>query len=166
MFQKFPWNTEMEVKACSPPCLGPWRKPNRCCCPRWTWSWPPSRCPPTWPRCGLPTSCRPWAGRSLPPYRLKLLEGEAFWTKHAILEINVYFASRAFSSSARVSKRKVESEGKHDFEDEDDEYGDESMFDSMDSKAVATILRGLADAADNWGHNELWCLRLSRSHTN
>ena len=73
------------------------------------------------------------------------------------MEINVYFVSRAFSSSARVSKRKVESEGKQDIEDEDedDEYGDESMFDSMDSKAVATILRGLADAADNWGHNEL-----------
>ena len=88
------------------------------------------------------------------PCRPKLREGEIFKTKHAI-EINVYFASRAFSST-KVSKRKVESEGKRDIEDEeDDEYGDEDLFDSLDSKAVATILRGLADAADNWGHNEL-----------
>ena len=65
------------------------------------------------------------------------------------------FLSRAFSSN-RISKRKSEFEGRDDIEEEeDDEYGDEGMFDSLDSKAVATILRGLADAADNWGHNEL-----------
>ena len=47
-------------------------------------------------------------------------------------------------------------------DDEEDDYydnNDESMG-SLDSKAVATILRGLADAADNWGHNELWYSRL------
>ena len=32
---------------------------------------------------------------------------------------------------------------------------EESVLESLDSKAVATILRGLADAADNWAHNEL-----------
>ena len=31
----------------------------------------------------------------------------------------------------------------------------ESVMDSIDSKTVASILRGLADAADNWAHNEL-----------
>ena len=32
---------------------------------------------------------------------------------------------------------------------------DSNILESLDSRAVATILRGLADAADNWGHNEL-----------
>ena len=33
-------------------------------------------------------------------------------------------------------------------EEEEEEEG--SVLDSLDSKAVATILRGLAEAADNW----------------
>ena len=44
------------------------------------------------------------------------------------------------------------SEGEREARTEDDE---ENILDSLDSKAVATILRGLADAADNWAHNEL-----------
>ena len=44
-------------------------------------------------------------------------------------------------------------------DDESERYkGEEEasqLLSSLDSKAVATLLRGLADAADNWGHNEL-----------
>ena len=40
--------------------------------------------------------------------------------------------------------------GKREVEEEAGE-----LLSSLDSKAVATLLRGLADAADNWGHNEL-----------
>ena len=40
-------------------------------------------------------------------------------------------------------------------EDEDENEDDASGLESMDHKMVATILRGLADAADNWQHTEL-----------
>ena len=46
----------------------------------------------------------------------------------------------------------------NDNESERYNEGDEDaseLLSSLDSKAVATLLRGLADAADNWGHNEL-----------
>jgi len=67
-------------------------------------------------------------------------------------------AGRSFSSS-KVSRRKMSKDSHYEqqIDDEEDDYydnNDESMG-SLDSKAVATILRGLADAADNWGHNEL-----------
>ena len=39
------------------------------------------------------------------------------------------------------------------YKDGEEEAGE--LLSSLDSKAVATLLRGLADAADNWGHNEL-----------
>ena len=52
---------------------------------------------------------------------------------------------------ASIKKRYFDAED----DTEDDGDDDEGVFSSLDSKAVATILRGLADAADNWGHNEL-----------
>ena len=42
-----------------------------------------------------------------------------------------------------------------DFEDQAISSSD-SVLNSIDSKTVASILRGLATAADNWKHNELW----------
>ena len=47
-------------------------------------------------------------------------------------------------------KKDVESER---YKGGEEEAGE--LLSSLDSKAVATLLRGLADAADNWGHNEL-----------
>lgn len=54
---------------------------------------------------------------------------------------------RSFKSSQRRSEE-PEREARNEAETE-------SILESLDSKAVATILRGLADAADNWAHNEL-----------
>jgi len=52
---------------------------------------------------------------------------------------------RSFGDTARVD----------DWEDDQDTSQSESVLDTIDSKTVASILRGLADAADNWAHNEL-----------
>ena len=58
------------------------------------------------------------------------------------------------------ANRKMESnKSRRNNDDESERYkGKEEageLLSSLDSKAVATLLRGLADAADNWGHNEL-----------
>ena len=51
---------------------------------------------------------------------------------------------RSFQETARID----------DVEDQEISQSD-SVMSSIDSKTVASILRGLADAADNWAHNEL-----------
>ena len=48
----------------------------------------------------------------------------------------------------RSFKHKSSRRRSDDSEREEEEEG--SIMDSLDSKAVATILRGLAEAADNW----------------
>ena len=58
------------------------------------------------------------------------------------------FLRRSFGSTGRHGEDDLDSE---EDEDEDDAGG----LESMDHKMVASILRGLADAADNWQHTEL-----------
>ena len=48
----------------------------------------------------------------------------------------------------RSFKHKSSRRRSDDSEREEEDEG--SIMDSLDSKAVATILRGLAEAADNW----------------
>ena len=59
-------------------------------------------------------------------------------------------ASRKMGSNTNRRKKDDESER---YKGGEEEAGE--LLSSLDSKAVATLLRGLADAADNWGHNEL-----------
>lgn len=59
-------------------------------------------------------------------------------------------ASRKMGSNKSRRNNDDESERYNEGEEEAGE-----LLSSLDSKAVATLLRGLADAADNWGHNEL-----------
>ena len=66
-------------------------------------------------------------------------------------------AGNADETGAKSSKH---TGGNRNNDDETERYneGEEEageLLSSLDSKAVATLLRGLADAADNWGHNEL-----------
>ena len=56
-------------------------------------------------------------------------------------------------SFKRKSSQRRSSEAEREARNEEEE--EENILDSLDSRAVATILRGLADAADNWAHNEL-----------
>ena len=51
---------------------------------------------------------------------------------------------RSFQDTARVDE----------FDDQEPSEA-ESVLKNIDSKTVASILRGLAEAADNWDHNEL-----------
>ena len=57
---------------------------------------------------------------------------------------NLIFA-RSFKHKS--SQRRSEDSERADSREAEDES---SVMDSLDSKAVATILRGLAEAADNW----------------
>ena len=55
---------------------------------------------------------------------------------------------RSFGSTGRHGEDDL-----HD--DEDEEEDGASGLENMDHRMVASILRGLADAADNWEHTEL-----------
>ena len=59
------------------------------------------------------------------------------------------FLRRSFGSTGRHGEDDL-----HNEEDEDEDDADGGL-ESMDHKMVASILRGLADAADNWQHTEL-----------
>ena len=52
---------------------------------------------------------------------------------------------RSFQETARMDEA----------EDQAASQSAESVLKSIDSKTVASILRGLADAADSWAHTEL-----------
>ena len=58
------------------------------------------------------------------------------------------FLRRSFGSTGRHGEDDL-----HDEEGEDED--DASGLENMDHKMVANILRGLADAAENWEHTEL-----------
>ena len=68
---------------------------------------------------------------SLPSLQTNLISGRSF--KHK--------SSQRWSEDSEREERRGE---RREAEEES------SVLDSLDSKAVATILRGLAEAADNW----------------
>ena len=63
------------------------------------------------------------------------------------------------SSRLTLLRRSFGPTGRHGEDDlhaeEDEDEDDASGLENMDHKMVASILRGLADAADNWQHTEL-----------
>ena len=64
-------------------------------------------------------------------------------------ELGHYLTIRSFKhkSSQRRSEDSERAEGREERREGEEESG---VLESLDSRAVATILRGLADAAENW----------------
>ena len=70
------------------------------------------------------------------------------YEKLSRLTLKLSLLRRSFGSTGR--------HGEDDLDvDDDNDEDDASGLESMDHKMVASILRGLADAADNWQHTEL-----------
>ena len=117
--------------------------------------------PPTSPRCGSATSCRPSAGVSSPASSLQQMGGWwdlpchyqffikilFFWPSghHTTATVTNLIFARSFKHKA--SQRRSEDSERAERREAEEES---SVLESLDSKAVATILRGLAEAADNW----------------
>merc|ERR1712227_771408 len=60
-----------------------------------------------------------------------------------------FFSQASGRSFKRKSSQRRSNESEREARNEEEEEEEENILDSLDSKAVATILRGLADAADN-----------------
>ena len=63
-------------------------------------------------------------------------------------QLSTVLPRRSFGSAGRHGEDDL-----HNADADDDD--DASGLENMDHKMVASILRGLADAADNWQHTEL-----------
>ena len=87
---------------------------------------------------------------------LALSEIKFLYIRYANVYISVI--QRSFNN-VKASRKMGSNKSRRNNEDESERYKGEGeaseLLSSLDSKAVATLLRGLADAADNWGHNEL-----------